>query len=230
MISKIHSSDNWPIKIPLLAITIYLTIVILLIIFINPKIHEWNPFLLNGYILLVLILFSFIKKIKIQQYGWNPKYIKIHCLVGFLSGLIIIVAIPALNQFIEVTGLGDTDLFLGANQRSKVLDSKAWTLSILWSILWVPFVEQTFFSGFVLNSFLKNLKPSIAIYSTALIFVVVHLDFRLGIFILGLINSIFYYLTGSVYASLCFHMASNICGLLLIYFYPRVITLLSFLF
>ncbi len=230
MISKIHNSDQWPVKIPLLTITIYLTIVISSIIFLNPQVQEWNPFLFNGYIILVLIFFSLAKKIKIEQLGWNPQFITNHSMLGLVSGSFIIAAIPILNKFIEVTGLENTDLFLGANLRSEGLVSGTWTLSILWSVIWVPFIEQTFFSGFVLNSFLKKFKPSLAIYFTAIIFVLVHLDFRLGMFILGLINSVFYYLTGSVYASLLFHMASQIGGLLLVHFYPSVITLLSFLF
>jgi membrane protease YdiL (CAAX protease family) len=94
----------------------------------------------------------------------------------------------------------------------------------------IGLAEQLFFTGYLLQSLIRKCPPALAIYLSGLLFALVHLDLQLGIFLLGLVASSFYWLTGSLVAPLIFQIACHTAGWLLDHHYPRVYTLLGFLF
>ena len=97
-------------------------------------------------------------------------------------------------------------------------------------ILLIPLVEQIFFTGIVLQSLIKKLNPVIAVYITGLIYTIAGFKLSLGAFGLSVITSLLFLLTGSLHASLIFHACSALGNFILENIYPRIITILGFLY
>ncbi|MCF8724365.1 membrane protease YdiL (CAAX protease family) [Nitrospina gracilis] len=153
-----------------------------------------------------------------------------HGLVGGLPGLLLAGTVPLLDAFIENSGLNQTELFAGAENRAIALPSVA-TLALIGvgQVLFTPLIEQVYFTGFLLPALFRVGKPMTAIYFTAALFALVHFDIRLSLFLTGLVCSGLFYWTGTLWASLFFHMGCALGGWLVTYFYPRVVTFLAFL-
>ena len=143
----------------------------------------------------------------------------------------MIATVPLLDFFIGVSGLGHTELFSGADQRfSEEQEDRFSFIVFILSTIFIVLAEQIFLTGYVLQALIRKIKPVLAIYLGGLIFALVHFDLQLGMFLLGLIASSFYLLTGSLVAPLIFQMACHTAGWLLVHHYPKVFTLLGFLF
>ena len=97
-------------------------------------------------------------------------------------------------------------------------------------ILLIPLVEQIFFTGIVFQSLIKKLNPVIAVYITGLLYTIVGFKLSLGAFGLSAITSLLFLLTGSLHASLIFHACSALGNFILENIYPRIITILGFLY
>ena len=78
-------------------------------------------------------------------------------------------------------------------------------------IIVAPLTEELFFRGFVLQGLVKDLGAPIAAIATALVFATFHLQFGsfIPIFILGLILSILFLQTRSIWACIWFHVINN---------------------
>lgn len=180
------------------------------------------------YCFMVIAMLGMGKKLDWQQLGLHKIHWKQNLILGSVAGLLVLGPIPLIDGFITISGLKDSDLFAGAQNR--VVELRLENFDIWVKVLIIPFVEQIFFAGFVFQALLKKFKPSIAIYLSALIFVVLHFNFSLSVLGLGLICSWFFLATGSLTAPILFHTACQIGGILVTHFYPRVVTFLGFLF
>ncbi|MCZ6541724.1 MAG: CPBP family intramembrane metalloprotease [Nitrospinae bacterium] len=192
---------------------------------------RWAPYLYptgSGLVILFLVLF---KKATWEQLGMHREYWKQNLILGGLVGGLIIVAVPLLDLLIEASGMGRTELFTGAEKRFS--DGSGNNISFgvhLAIVTGITLAEQLFLTGYLLQALLRKTKPSLAIYLGGIIFTLVHFDLELGLFILGLTASGFYFMTGSLIAPLIFQIACHTAGWLLTHHYPRVFTLLGFLF
>ena len=87
-------------------------------------------------------------------------------------------------------------------------------------ILMAPAIEELFFRGIILNGFLSNYSTSKAIIFSALLFGAIHFvpsTICIAI-ILGLLLGWVYYQTKSLLYTTILHVASNIFGLIAVYF------------
>jgi len=224
-------TGTWNLKYPLLALAGYLLVVypVLQIGLGNP--HNIASLSLPLYCFMSIALISIFKKLRWDQLGLHTTHWKQNLLLGGLAGALILIPIPLLDGFITASGLEESDLFSGAHQRvGGALSAIPNPLNALRNILLIPLAEQVFFTGFVFQALLKKCKPSLAVYLGAVIFVLVHFKFNLGTFGLGLICFWFFHMTGSLMAPILFHMACQTGGILLTFYYPRVVTFLGFLF
>jgi hypothetical protein len=75
-------------------------------------------------------------------------------------------------------------------------------------ILIAPVFEEIFFRGFLLTSIAKNRGIFKAIIISSILFGVLHLDL-IGSFVFGIVSSIFYLKTKSLFSSIIFHSGFN---------------------
>lgn len=177
----------------------------------------------------ILLYVLGIKKIPLNQSGFSIQHIGNHLMIGVISGGLIVVALPLLDGLILVSGLDKHELF-SVNQRGAQGGENLHPLYILGQILLVPLLKQFFFTGGVFQSLSRKYNSILAVYGAAVIFTLAHFKLNLGLFILGLITAFLFQLTGTLYASILFHASCSLAGLLLLHVYPRLTTLLVFLF
>ena len=168
-------------------------------------------------------------KISFPQLGFNTRHLTQNCILGGISGGLVLISLPLLNALIDFSGLGQSEIFQGAENRLSIATALTF-FPMLGIIVLAPIIEQGFFNGLLLQPLIKKINPVTAVYLGGLIFTLAHFDFSLGIFFIGLTTAGFFYWTGTLYASLIFQINCQIAGVFVLPHYPRVVTLLGFLF
>jgi len=229
-IIKTEMIGDWGLKIVILTLLGYFCLLFPLVNIFLREFRWIGGYLYPGYLALTIILISAIYKTKPDQFGFSGKKLFQHVMIGAISGGAILISLPLLDFLIDLSGLGKSELFAGAELRdnnNSVNGMNPATTAL--SLLLIPIIEQVFFSGFILQTLLKKLKPLPAIYLGAVIFTAAHFSFQLGIFAVGLTTAFFYYKTGSIYAGILFQILCSAGGILIQYVYPRLTTFLVFL-
>ncbi len=196
-----------------------------------PAARPWAHFIYPAYFGLVVLILSLTRSLTWRQLGLHREHWKQNLLFGGGFGILVIQMVPLLDLFIGSSGLDQTDLFAGADRRVSEPPGGPFSLAAyLGTVILIPLAQQLFLTGYVLQALLRKTKPALAVYLAGLIFMLVHFDLQLSLFLLGLTASGFYFMTGSLIAPLIFQIACHSAGWLLIHHYPRVLTLLGFLF
>ena len=163
--------------------------------------------------------------------GFSRQYLGNHLLIGLILAGLIVSTLPFLDNLISLSGLDQNELFSeAANQRNADDWESLQPLGLAITALVFPLLAQFFFTGLIYQSLSKKVDPVLALFGSALIFTLGHFKLNLGLFSLGIITSFLYRLTGTLYASILFHMSCALAGILLLYAYPRLITILVFLY
>lgn len=148
--------------------------------------------------------------------------------MGTIAGGTLLISLPLLDSAIDITGLANHELFKG-----RYIQKGSFNLSSLpettITVILTPLIEQIFFTGFILQSLLKKYNPIPIIYAGGLVYTLAGFKLSLGTFGLGIGASLLFKLTGTLYASILFHMSCALGGVLLESIYPRLITVLGFL-
>jgi membrane protease YdiL (CAAX protease family) len=231
MFKRAEFKGTWGVKGPVASLAIYFCVLFPALHILFPQAQQGAPYIYPAYFGMVVLFLILTRQATWQQLGFHKEHWKQNLVLGGLAGGLVVGMVPLLEFFIGVSGLDQTELFSGANQR--ISQEPEWDSSFTVFILPMIFIalaEQGFLTGYVLKTLIRKSKPVLAIYLGGLIFMLVHFDFQLGMFLLGLVVSSFYFLTGSLVASLIFQIACHTAGWLLVHHYPKVITLLGFLF
>ena len=218
---------TWGLKGPLIT----LALLLLLAYFFTLISTLWAPYLYpTSYVLVILFLVAF-KKTTWEQLGLHCEHWKQNLLLGGVAGGLVIVTVPLMELTIELSGMGQTSLFAGAENRLLEESDGSTTFVVYFGfITGMAMADQLFFTGYLLQAMIRKTKPALAIYLGGLIFALAHFDLQLGMFLLGLITATFYWFTGSLVAPLIFQIACHTAGWVLANYYPKVVTLLGFLF
>jgi membrane protease YdiL (CAAX protease family) len=194
--------------------------------------HAWLP--QYGHAIYFAVIFAYvwgIKKTPLSEVGFSRQHLGNHLLIGILLGGLMVSALPFLDTLVSLSGLDQNELFSdNANQRNADDWKSLQPLGLGITVLILPLLAQFFFTGLIYQSLSKKVDPMLALFGGALIFTLGHFKLNLGLFILGVVTSFLYRLTGTLYASILFHMGCALAGILLLYSYPRLITILVFLF
>ena len=166
----------------------------------------------------VLILLA-THKTDLTGLGFSTQYLKQHLTLGLLGAVPLLLALPLLN----LLGAGPIENLLGGGPAENLS-------RLLATALLVPLIEQVFFTGFVVQSLLRKYNPVLVIYGAGLIYMLAGFQLTLASFALGLITAGLFKFTGTLYASIVFHMGCALAGVLLVAVYPQLITVLGFLF
>jgi len=215
-----------------------LTVTLLYFLIVFPVIHfflwdhAWLP--QYGYLIYFAGIFAYvlgIKKIPPKKLGFSRQYLGNHLWIGLILGSLIVSALPFLDALVALFGLDQNELFSeAANQRNADDWKDIHPLDLAVRILIFPVLTQFFFTGLLFQGLSKKVDPILALYGGGIIFTLGHFKLNLGLFILGIITAFLYRLTGTLYASILFHMSCAVAGTLLLYMYPRLITALVFFF
>ena len=161
--------------------------------------------------------------------GFLKINIKYNIAVGILAGGLLLVTLPLIDLSLELLNLTNHELLIKKPSNSVSYSFDFFSKQVL-LILLIPLVEQIFYTGIVFQSLMKKLNPVIAVYITGLIYTIVGFKLSLGAFVLSVITSLLFLLTGSLHASLIFHACSALGNFILENIYPRIITILGFLY
>jgi membrane protease YdiL (CAAX protease family) len=227
MFKRTDFKGTWGLKGPVIILVLLFPLVYLLI----HNSTRWVPYLYPmpyGLVILFLVVF---KRATWEQLGLHYEHWKQNLTLGVLAAGLIITAVPLLDMWIQASGMGQTELFAGAEKRSFDGSGNNISFVVYFGIVTgMALAEQLFFTGYLLQALIRKSKPALAVYLGGLIFALVHYDLQLGMFLIGLIASLFYLLTGSLIAPLIFQIACHTAGWLLAHHHPKVFTLLGFLF
>ncbi len=194
--------------------------------------HPWLPH--YGYLIYFSGVFAYVlavKKIPLNEMGFSSQYLGNHLLIGFILGGLVVSALPLLDTLVTFSGLEQNELFsTAANQRNQDDWESLHPLDLAARVLVFPLLAQFFFTGLISQSLGRKYDTALALYGGGIIFTLGHFKLNLGLFILGIITVFLHRLTGTLYASILFHMSCALAGILLLYIYPRLITFLIFLF
>jgi len=229
-IEKVKPTGAWELKFPVIILIGYFLVLFPLINIVFREARWAGDILYPGYCALALFFMVTAKKAGSGDLGFSRDNLLQNILIGVVSGGALALSLPFLDGIIEVSGLGNTELFAGAEERANRSAADFNSAVLASSILLLPILEQAFFSGFILQSLLRKFKPITAVYMGALIFSAAHFDIQLSGFAIGLITATFYHLTGTLYAGIILQMFCGAGGALIQYVYPRLATILAFLF
>lgn len=227
MLKKTDFNGTWGLKGPVITLALLFP----LVYFIAPDSIRQNPYLYSmPYGLVILFLIAF-KKVTWKQLGLHSDHLKQNLMLGGWIGALILFSVPLLDLGIQASGMGQAELFAGAENRGPDGPDERISFIFYFGIMiGMTLADQLFFTGYLLQALFRKMNPALAVYLAGLIFTLAHYDFHLGMFLLGLIASSFYWITGSLAAPLIFQISCYTAGWLLTYHYPRVFTLLGFLF
>jgi membrane protease YdiL (CAAX protease family) len=190
----------------------------------NLFIYEFWPIL---YFAFVLVLALALKRISLQQLGFNN--IGKALTVGLLIGLLPVISVPLLDSLLIKVGLAQSELFIGTELR--VTNEIGFNQSLsgyIFTALVMTFIDQVFVMGLVINQLLKKQKTSQAIIGGGLLYSLLHFKPSLGNLFLGMISTGLLRSTGSIVPPILLHTGFSIAEVLIIFYYPRLTSLLVF--
>ena len=227
LLKKTPFKGTWGLKEPV----IILALLFPLILIFFPNSARWSSYLQSIIYGLIILALVALKRATWEQLGLHREHWQQNLVLGGITGGLIILAVPLLDFGIQASGIGQTELFAGAENRSlETSDGNIPFVMYCGIVVGISLADQLFFTGYFLQALIRKSKPALAIYLGGLVFALAHFDLQLGIFLLGLITATFYWVTGSLVAPLLFQIACYIAGWLLAHHYPKVFTLLGFLF
>jgi membrane protease YdiL (CAAX protease family) len=230
MLNRTDLRGTWGLKGPIGILAVYSCLLFPVLHILFPQSREWASIIYPAYFGMAVLFLIFTRHVTWPELGFHKEHWKQNLILGCLAGGLVIGAVPLFGLLIDVTGMGQSELFAGADQRlSQEMEGNISFIAFAGPAILIALAEQGFLTGYVLHALIRNSKPVIAVYLGGLIFALVHFDLQLGMFLLGLIASSFYWYTGSLVAPLIFQIASHTAGWMLIHHYPKVLTLLGFL-
>ncbi|PIP73094.1 MAG: hypothetical protein COW89_03385 [Nitrospinae bacterium CG22_combo_CG10-13_8_21_14_all_47_10] len=191
----------------------------------NPFIYEfWHIF----YYALTLMLVLALKCVTPQQLGLNITGKAL--LTGALLGILPIIRVPLLDGLLVKAGWAQSELFTGADLR--VPEEMGFNKSLpglFFTTLLIPFLDQVFVVGLVINNLLKKQNTGQVILGGGLLFSLIHFELSMGNLLLGMVSAGLLRATGSIIAPVLVHACFSIAEVLIVFHYPRLISVLVFL-
>ena len=227
-----HCNDNncgapWSVRTTIPILSFYLLLVLPgknIFFHTNPLLFKY----IDNVYFFVIISFA-LYRLNIKVLGFSTKHLKNDLLIGFLSGGGLLFGLFLLNSGIDLVGLADHDLF-NNQPDSKSFIHMGSTAEYAGILLAIPLIEQVFFTGIIFQSLLKKINPILAIYASGIIYSLAGFKLSLGAFGLGAVTSFLFKSTKTLYSSIIFHASCAAGGVIIKSVYPKLSTLLGFLF
>ncbi|MZH03245.1 MAG: CPBP family intramembrane metalloprotease [Nitrospinae bacterium] len=190
----------------------------------NRFIYEyWNII----YFTFVLVLTLALKRVSLQQLGFNNNGKSLG--IGLLLGILPIISVPILDSLLIKSGLSQSEFFAGADLRVPIeMGFSKSVYANLFTTTLIPFIDQLFVTGLVVNHLLKKQHVGQAMLGGGLLYSLLHFKPSLGNLTLGIISIGLLRATGSIVIPMLVHAGFAIAEILIVFQYPRLISLLVF--
>ena len=180
------------------------------------------------YFALALLFVLVLKRLSLQQLGFNNTWKALA--IGFLLGVFPLISIPLLDIWLIKSGMSQTELLMGADLRNPKEIKFGMSLSRnIFTVTIVTIIDQIFVVGLVINNLFKKKKIGESIIFGGLLYSLIHLKISLGSLALGMISTGLLRTTGSIITPIMVNLGFAIAGILIIFNYPRLISILVFL-
>ena len=181
------------------------------------------------YFSLVLTGVLALKHVSFQQLGFNKNNIGKSLAIGILCGALPVMAVALLDGLLVKAGLSQSELLAGADLRTP--EEMGFNLSSSGNIfvtLIIPFIDQMFVVGLIVNNLLIKGNTGRVIISGGLLYPLFHFKPSIGNLFLGMISAGLLKVTGSIIAPILVHIGFAIAEILIVFNYPRLISILVF--
>ena len=200
----------------------------LFICFPLAQIYFKDSFFLNSYwtlffFALTIIVLSLSGRLSFSQLGLSSPNSR-NISFGLVIGIFPIVVVVVLDLLLLKTGLAENDLFSGAEFRESPNLS---IINLLLDGVINPVVSQIFITGYALNILTK--RNDLAISANGIIYGTMSFNWGIGYLGLGMISAALLRFSGSLIPAIFFAIGCSTAKLLILTFYPRIITLLVFI-
>ncbi len=230
LIKKADLTGTWPFKVPIIILCLYFFIYIPALRIFLRGIPFFTEYGFTCFYAAVIPYLYWVHKASPNHLGFSSLYLRQHLTVGAVLGGSMILALPLLSGLVTISGLGESEIFKASEGIPAAAAPGNLPVTILTHGLLIPVIEQIFFTGFVAQSFLKKFNPVIAVYLCGFLYSLAHFQLTLGTFAVGIITAWLFMQAGTLFAPLLFHIGCALSGLLLTHIYPRLFTLVGFLF
>jgi len=181
------------------------------------------------YFSLVLTGVLALKHVSFQQLGFNKNNIGKSLAIGILCGALPVMAVALLDGLLVKAGLSQSELLAGADLRTP--EEMGFNLSSsgnIFATLIIPFIDQVFVVGLIVNNLLIKGNTGRVIISGGLLYPLFHFKPSIGNLFLGMISAGLLKVTGSIIAPILVHIGFAIAEILIVFNYPRLISILVF--
>ena len=181
------------------------------------------------YFSLVLTGVLALKHVSFQQLGFNKNNIGKSLAIGILCGALPVMAVALLDGLLVKAGLSQSELLAGADLRTP--EEMGFNLSSSgnnFATLIIPFIDQVFVVGLIVNNLLIKGNTGRVIISGGLLYPLFHFKPSIGNLFLGMISAGLLKVTGSIIAPILVHIGFAIAEILIVFNYPRLISILVF--
>ena len=181
------------------------------------------------YFSLVLTGVLALKHVSFQQLGFNKNNIGKSLAIGILCGALPVMAVALLDGLLVKAGLSQSELLAGADLRTP--EEMGFNLSSsgnIFATLIIPFIDQVFVVGLIVNNLLIKGNTGRVIISGGLLYPLFHFKPSIGNLVLGMLSAGFLKITGSIIAPILVHIGFAIAEILIVFNYPRLISILVF--
>ena len=193
----------------------------------NRFIYEFGNLFYFAFALTLALAF---RQVSVEQLGFHKNNIGKSLVTGILLGALPFLSVFLLDGLSVKAGLSQSELLAGADLRIPeemgLYNSPA---EIIFSTFIVPFIDQVFVIGLVVNNLLPKENSGRVIISGGLLYVLLHFDLGMGSLFLGMISAGLLKATGSILTPILVHTGFAIAELAILFNYPRLISALVFL-
>ena len=181
------------------------------------------------YFSLVLTGVLALKHVSFQQLGFNKNNIGKSLAIGILCGALPVMAVALLDGLLVKAGLSQSELLAGANLRMpEEMGFNISSTGNIFATLIIPFIDQVFVMGLIVNNLLIKGNTGRVIISGGLLYPLFHFKPSIGNLFLGMISAGLLKVTGSIIAPILVHIGFAIAEILIVFNYPRLISILVF--
>ena len=179
------------------------------------------------YFSLVLTGVLALKHVSFQQLGFNKNNIGKSLAIGILCGALPVMAVALLDGLLVKAGLAQSELLAGANLRMpEEMGFNISSTGNIFATLIIPFIDQVFVVGLIVNNLLIKGNTGRVIISGGLLYPLFHFKPSIGNLFLGMISAGLLKVTGSIIAPILVHIGFAIAEILIVFNYPRLISIL----
>lgn len=150
--------------------------------------------------------------------------------MGTALATIPVITVILLDGLLVQAGLSQSEFFVGAELRNP--EEMGFNISPgknIFTALIIVFIDQVFVIGLVVNNLLKKQQAGQAIVGGGLLYSLLHFKLSMGNLFLGMISAGLLRATGSITVPVLLHVGFAIAEILIVFNYPRLVSVLVFL-